>query len=49
MDTSEDLDLESVTTLEGLAALLRTVHLREGKPSLRQLEARIRHKAATLS
>jgi transcriptional regulator with XRE-family HTH domain len=44
-----DLHLASVTTLEELAALLRKVHVRADKPSLRMLEARTRHEATSLS
>jgi transcriptional regulator with XRE-family HTH domain len=46
---TEDLGLESVATREDLSALLRTVHLRADKPSLRMLEARTRHDATPLS
>jgi transcriptional regulator with XRE-family HTH domain len=46
---TEDLDLASVTTYEELAALLRTVHLRADRPSLRTLEARTRHDVTPLS
>jgi hypothetical protein len=38
-----DLDLDSVSTREDLARLLRAVHIRADKPSLRTLEARTRH------
>jgi transcriptional regulator with XRE-family HTH domain len=44
-----DLDLGSVTTREDLAGLLRTVHIRADKPSLRTLEARTRHSSPPLS
>lgn len=46
---TEDLDLASVNVPEELSALLRTVHLRADKPSLRTLEARSRHGATPLS
>lgn len=46
---TEDLDLASVTSHEELIALLRTVHARADKPSLRRLEAQTRHSAAPLS
>ncbi len=44
-----DLDLDAVSTRDDLAALLRTVHIRADKPSLRTLEARTRHSAIPLS
>jgi hypothetical protein len=44
-----DLDLSAVRTRDDLAALLRTVHMRADKPSLRTLEARTRHGATPLS
>jgi len=44
-----DLDLGAVSTRDDLAALLRTVHIRADKPSLRTLEARTRHTTAPLS
>lgn len=44
-----DLDLGAVSTRDDLAALLRTVHIRADKPSLRTLEARTRHSATPLS
>jgi transcriptional regulator with XRE-family HTH domain len=44
-----DLDLASVTTPEELTALLRIVHLRADKPSLRDLQAKTRHRATPLS
>ena len=44
-----DLDLGAVNTRDHLAALLRTVHVRADKPSLRALEARTRHTASPLS
>lgn len=44
-----DLDLTAVTTAGELAALLRTVHLRADRPSLRTLEARTRHDLTPLS
>lgn len=46
---TEDLDLASVSTHDELFALLRTVHLRADKPSLRVLEARTRHSDGPLS
>ena len=46
---TEDLDLASTTTPEKLAELLRTVHRRADKPSLRTLEARTRHEKTPLS
>lgn len=46
---TEDLDLASVNSWEELSALLRTVHLRADKPSLRTLEARSRRSATPLS
>lgn len=46
---TSDLDLASVTTREDLAALLRTVHLRADRPSLRTLEMRTRHYETPLS
>jgi transcriptional regulator with XRE-family HTH domain len=52
MDVSpytDDLDIASVNSWEELSALLRTVHLRADKPSLRTLEARSRHSATPLS
>jgi transcriptional regulator with XRE-family HTH domain len=44
-----DLDLGAVSTRDELAALLRMVHLRADRPSLRILEARTRHSPAPLS
>lgn len=52
MDVSpytDDLDIASVNSWEELSALLRMVHLRADKPSLRTLEARSRHGATPLS
>jgi transcriptional regulator with XRE-family HTH domain len=46
---TDDLDLASVNGWEELSSLLRTVHLRADKPSLRTLEARSRHSATPLS
>lgn len=46
---TEDLDLASVNAWEELRALLRTVHARADKPSLRTLEVRSRHGATPLS
>jgi len=46
---TEDLNLASVTIYGELAALLRTVHLRADRPSLRTLEARTRHDETPLS
>jgi transcriptional regulator with XRE-family HTH domain len=44
-----DLDLTAPATAAELAVLLRTVHLRADRPSLRALEARTRHDPAPLS
>jgi transcriptional regulator with XRE-family HTH domain len=44
-----DLDLDAVSTRDDLVALLRIVHIRADKPSLRTLEARTRHSATPLS
>ena len=44
-----DLDLSAVNTRDDLAGLLKTVHLRADRPSLRSLEARTRHTANPLS
>lgn len=44
-----DLDLTAAATPAELAALLRTVHLRADRPSLRALEARTRHEPTPLS
>jgi transcriptional regulator with XRE-family HTH domain len=44
-----DLDLASVTTPEDLTTLLQIVHLRADKPSLRDLQAKTRHRATPLS
>ena len=44
-----DLDVASAQTRDELAALLRAVHLRADRPSLRTLEARTRHETAPLS
>jgi len=44
-----DLDLAAVNTRDDLAELLRTVHVRADKPSLRTLEARTRHTTSPLS
>jgi transcriptional regulator with XRE-family HTH domain len=44
-----DLDLTAVTTRSELAGLLRTVHLRADRPSLRTLEATTRHSVSPLS
>ncbi|GEM_PF-76945 len=46
---TEDLDLASVTTHTELAVLLRTVHVRADRPSLRTLEALTRHHETPLS
>lgn len=48
LDTS-DLGLDAVRTRAGLAAQLRNVHVRDGKPSLRELETRTRRDATPLS
>lgn len=44
-----DLDLAAVTTPEELTTLLQIVHLRADKPSLRDLQARTRHRPTPLS
>jgi transcriptional regulator with XRE-family HTH domain len=44
-----DLNLATVTTRIELAGLLRTVHLRADRPSLRTLEAKTRHSVSPLS
>jgi transcriptional regulator with XRE-family HTH domain len=44
-----DLDLSAVKTRDDLALLLRMVHARADKPSLRALEAKTRHSATPLS
>jgi transcriptional regulator with XRE-family HTH domain len=44
-----DLDLNAVSTRDDLVALLRIVHIRSDKPSLRTLEARTRHSTTPLS
>ena len=44
-----DLDLDAVSTRDDLATLLRAVHIRADKPSLRVLEARTRHGVTPLS
>lgn len=46
---ADDLDLAAVNGWEELSSLLRTVHLRADKPSLRTLEARSRHSETPLS
>jgi hypothetical protein len=46
---TDDLDIDAVRTREDLAALLRVVHVRADKPSLRTLEARTRHMSTPLS
>lgn len=46
---TEDLDVVSVQTRNDLAALLRIIHLRADRPSLRSLEARTRHDRNPLS
>jgi transcriptional regulator with XRE-family HTH domain len=46
---TEDLGLASVTSREELAALLRIVHLKADRPSLRALEKRTRHHEPPLS
>jgi hypothetical protein len=46
---TDDLDLSAVSTRDDLAALLRTVHVRADKPSLRTLEARTRRSRTPLS
>jgi hypothetical protein len=44
-----DLDISSAHTRIQLAALLRTIHLRADKPSLRTLEAITRHDKTPLT
>jgi hypothetical protein len=44
-----DLDIASARTRSQLAALLRTIHLRADKPSLRTLEAQTRRDKTPLS
>jgi transcriptional regulator with XRE-family HTH domain len=44
-----DLDLDAVLTSDQLAALLRIVHLRVDRPSLRLLAAKTRHDSTPLS
>lgn len=46
---TDDLDLNAVRTREDLAEVLRTVHIRADRPSLRTLETRTRHSATPLS
>jgi hypothetical protein len=46
---TEDLGLSAVRTRADLAALLRIVHMRADRPSLRTLEARTRHSPTPLS
>jgi transcriptional regulator with XRE-family HTH domain len=46
---TEDLDIASVQTRAALAAMLRTIHIRADRPSLRVLEARTRHDVTPLS
>ena len=46
---TDDLDIASIRTRSQLAALLRTVHLRADRPSLRTLEARTRRDKTPLS
>ena len=46
---TEDLDVASAQTRNDLAALLRIIHLRADRPSLRSLEARTRHDRTPLS
>lgn len=46
---TDDLNIVSAQTRSQLAALLRTIHLRADKPSLRTLEARTRHDSTPLS
>jgi hypothetical protein len=48
LDTS-DLELDAVRTVAELAAKLRNVQIRDGKPSLRELETRTRRDATPLS
>src|SRR5690348_9607957 len=44
-----DLDISSARTRSQLAALLRTIHLRADRPSLRTLEARTRYESTPLT
>ena len=44
-----DLDISSARTRSQLAALLRTIHLRADRPSLRTLEARTRYESTHLT
>lgn len=44
-----DLDLAAVCTRDELAAVLRVIHIRADRPSLRTLEARTRHSETPLS
>jgi transcriptional regulator with XRE-family HTH domain len=46
---TSDLDITSAPSRSHLAALLRTIHLRADRPSLRTLEARTRHDSTPLS
>jgi transcriptional regulator with XRE-family HTH domain len=46
---TEDIDVSSVLTPGDLAALLRVVHIRADRPSLRALEAKARHYHTPLS
>jgi hypothetical protein len=46
---TEDIDVSSVLTPGELAALLRVVHIRADRPSLRALEAKARHYRTPLS
>jgi transcriptional regulator with XRE-family HTH domain len=46
---TEDIDVSSVLTRDDLAAMLRKVHIRADRPSLRALEAEARHYKTPLS
>lgn len=46
---TEDIDVSSVLTRDDLAAMLRVVHIRADRPSLRALEAEARHYKTPLS
>jgi transcriptional regulator with XRE-family HTH domain len=46
---TEDIDVSSVLTRDDLAAMLRVVHMRADRPSLRALEAEARHYKTPLS
>src|SRR5262245_3519351 len=44
-----DINISSVLTRDDLAAVLRVVHIRADRPSLRELEAKSRHYRTPLS